>query len=296
MLNDEPVMRPPQEAQSLLLRATQGCTWNQCRFCYVSRGYAFKAVTPGELDREAAERAPHFPSTTRIYLTGSNPFVLPAERLKAYIEVLRRHAPWFSELSMQSCVGDIARKSAGELAELASLGLTHLYIGTESGSDETLALMHKGHTVAEAARQLARLDEAGIAYTCFYVLGLGGKGAGIKDGKATAALFNQVHPRRVSTTGMTVFPNTPLADMLREGTYAEASEREKIEELQAFLEALETDTFYDGVHYLNPLSYRFATRDRIARQAALDDIRDCLEHSTDEELELMVSRRFMHSL
>ena len=84
MLNDEPVMRPPQEAQSLLLRATQGCTWNQCRFCYVSRGYAFKAATPGELDREAAELAPRFPSTTRIYLTGSNPFVLPAERLKDF--------------------------------------------------------------------------------------------------------------------------------------------------------------------------------------------------------------------
>ena len=64
----------------------------------------------------------------------------------------------------------------------------------------------------------------------------------------------------------------------------------------AFLERLEADTFYDGVHYLNPLSYRFAVRDRAARQAALEDIRDALEHSTDEELELMVSRRFMHSL
>ncbi|MBQ2516258.1 MAG: radical SAM protein [Desulfovibrio sp.] len=293
---DEPVMRPPQEAQSLLLRATQGCTWNRCRFCYVSRGYPFKAVTPEELDREACERAPHFPSTTRIYLTGSNPFVLPAATLAAYIEVLRRHVPWFSELSMQSCVGDIARKGDGELAELQRLGLSHLYIGTESGSDEALALMHKGHTAAEAARQLARLDEAGIAYTCFYVLGLGGKGAGRKAGLAAAALFNQVHPRRISTTGMTVFPNTPLADMLREGSYEEASEREKIEELQAFLERLEADTFYDGVHYLNPLSYRFAVRDRAARQAALEDIRDALEHSTDEELELMVSRRFMHSL
>ena len=293
---DEPVMRPPQEAQSLLLRATQGCTWNRCRFCYVSRGFPFKAVSPEELDREAAGRAPHFPAQTRIYLTGSNPFVLPAETLKAYIAVLRRHAPWFTELSMQSCVGDIARKSGKELAELAGLGLTHLYIGTESGSDETLALMDKGHTAAEALVQLHRLDEAGIAYTCFYVLGLGGRGAGIRDGKATAALFNQVRPRRISTTGMTVFPNTPLAGMRSEGWYAEASEREKIEELLAFLEKLEADTFYDGVHYLNPLSYRFANRDRTAKEAALADIRDALAHSTDEELELMVSRRFMNSL
>ena len=85
----EPQMRPPQEAHSLLLRATQGCTYNKCRFCYVSRGYPFLAVTNEELACEAERARPFFPSTTPIYLTGSNPFALPFSRLASWIAVLR---------------------------------------------------------------------------------------------------------------------------------------------------------------------------------------------------------------
>lgn len=34
-------IRPPSEANSLLLQVTQGCTWNKCRFCVVYRGQQF---------------------------------------------------------------------------------------------------------------------------------------------------------------------------------------------------------------------------------------------------------------
>lgn len=158
----EPAMRPPQEANSILLRATQGCTYNKCNFCYVSRGYPFGAVSPERLDREAAGVRPYFPSTSPIYLTGSNPFALPASDLKAYIEVLRGNFPDFSRVSMQARIDDIARKNDAELAELRGLGLSHLYIGTENGNEEALAMMNKGHTAADTVAQLRRLDKAGI--------------------------------------------------------------------------------------------------------------------------------------
>jgi radical SAM superfamily enzyme YgiQ (UPF0313 family) len=292
----EPAMRPPQEAHSLLLRATQGCTYNDCLFCYVSRGYPFMSGTPEQMEQDVLARKPFFPSSTRICLTGSNPFALPSERLKAYIAVLRRHFPLFSELSMQSRIGDIARKSDAELQELQGLGLTQLYIGTESGSDEALRLMNKGHTASEAIAQLNRLDESGIAYTVFYVIGLGGRGQGKASGELTAAMFNQVHPRRITTTGMTIFERTPLADMVRSGQFAEASEREKIEELLTFLEHLTVDTFYDGVHYLNPLNYRFSNGNKADKRKVLDDIRNILQSCSDEELEAMVNRKTMKSL
>lgn len=39
-------IRPPSEANSLLLQITRGCTWNKCRFCVVYRGGAFRILQP----------------------------------------------------------------------------------------------------------------------------------------------------------------------------------------------------------------------------------------------------------
>lgn len=292
----EPAMRPPQEASSLLLRATQGCTYNNCNFCYVSRGYPFMAVSPERLEAEAASFRPFFSPDVRVYLTGSNPFALPADRLKAYIAALRRPFPSFERVSMQSRIDDIARKTDAELKELRGLGLTHLYIGTENGNEEVLKLMNKGHTARDTVEQLLRLDEAGIAYTVFYVLGLGGRGRGQASGEATASMFNQAHPERITTTGMTVFQGTPLAEMARRGEFTEASEREKIEELAVFLKALRVDAFYDGVHYLNPLHYRFSNADPEQKARVLADIDAVLARYSEEELEELVDRRRMVSL
>ena len=292
----EPAMRPPQEAHSLLLRATQGCTYNQCRFCYVSRGYPFMAVTPEELEQEASSYRPFFPDDPPIYMTGSNPFALPVSRLGSYLKVLRTLFPRFRRVSMQSRIGDIAGKSMEELRELCDMGLSHLYIGTENGDDSVLELMNKGQTSAQIVEQLLRLDEAGITYTNFYILGMGGKGRGRISGEATARMFNQVHPKLITTTGMTVFPHTPLADMTARGEFIEASEREKIEELQTFLQTLTIDVHYDGVHYLNPLNYRFSNSDAEAKRRVLDDIDEVLRTYTDEELEKMVSRHLKTSL
>lgn len=292
----EPAMRPPQEARSLLLRATQGCTWNKCNFCYVSRGYSFMAQTPDELEKDAISQKPFTPADTSIYLVGSNPFALPASRLKDYIAVLRKHYPDFKRVSMQSRIDDIGGKSDEELKELRKLGLSHLYIGTENGNEEVLRMMNKGHTAEDTVRELNRLDAAGIEYTNFYVLGLGGKGFGQASGKATAAMFNRVHPVRITTTGMTLFSEAPVAEMARKGEFCEASEREKIEELRTFLENLQIDVFYDGIHYLNPLNYRFHNSDQQEKARVLQDITDTLESCSDGELEQMVNRSHMLSL
>lgn len=292
----EPQMRPPQEARSLLVRATQGCTWNRCRFCYVSRGYTMAAVTDEELEEEVLREKNSFPDNTPVYMTGSNPFAMPVRVLEGWVKVLRRHFPRLSRVSMQTCITDIAKKSDEELVHLRDLGITHLYTGTENGDDEVLALMDKGHTSEDIVRELGRLDRAGITYTCFYVLGMGGKGTGRRCGEATARVFNRVHPTRITTTGMTVFPGTPLADMRDRGLFTEAPEREKIEELHAFLSELSVPAFYDGVHYLNPLNYRFSNADASARKAVLEDIEDVLRTCDDEELERMVNRASMRSL
>lgn len=292
----EPVMRPPQEASSLLLRATQGCSYNKCKFCYVSRGYRFLAVTAEELEEQIVSQKRFYMPDTKIYMTGSNPFTLPKHRLLEYIAVMRRYFPQFSELSMQTRIDNIPGKTATELDELSDAGLRHLYIGVENGNDRALAVMNKGYSPDSVVRQLHRLDEAGIEYTCFYLLGMAGEGAAIESGRATAEMFNQVSPRRITTTGLTIFPDTPLAEMVASGEFVQASEREKIQELREFLLDLKIDTFYDGIHYLNPVNYRLRTGDGSAKEAAIADMDEILAAYSDQELEQMVGREKMISL
>ena len=38
-------IRPPSEANSLLLQVTNGCTWNKCKFCQLYRHTSFKAYS-----------------------------------------------------------------------------------------------------------------------------------------------------------------------------------------------------------------------------------------------------------
>lgn len=42
-------IRPPSEAQSLLIRVTRNCSWNQCQFCSIYKGNTFERRTVDEV-------------------------------------------------------------------------------------------------------------------------------------------------------------------------------------------------------------------------------------------------------
>lgn len=289
----EPVYRPPMEANSLLLPVTQSCNWNKCKFCYRLKDYPFLVTTPKDLEQEILSQRAFYPPDTNIFLVGSNTFVLPVRKFREFFEIIRKYYPQMGKVSMFSRVDAIAGKSDQDLEELSRLGVSQLYVGTESGNDDALGLMHKGHSAAEAVEQLKRLDKAGISYTGFYIIGMGGKGAGKKSALDTAAFFNQVHPARIVSTGMTVTEGTGAARLQDEGKFVQASEREKIEELRLFLDELRIDTFYDGIHYLNPLHYRFQTSDKEMKESILSDIDRILANHSDDELEAAINRKQM---
>lgn len=277
----------------MLLPVTQSCNWNKCNFCYRLKDYPFLATTPKDLEEEILSQKVFFPPNTDIFLVGSNTFVLPVRMFREYFEVINKYLPGHGRVSMFSRIDAITAKTDADLAELKQLGVDQLYVGTENGNDAALALMNKGHTAEEAIRQLHRLDQAGIAYTLFYIIGMGGKGTGLQCALDTAKLFNALKPVRIVSTGMTVTEGTGAARLQAEGKFIQANEREKIEELKAFLENLEVDTFYDGVHYLNPLHFRFQTSDLQAREKAIASMENILATYSDSELEQAINRRQM---
>jgi radical SAM superfamily enzyme YgiQ (UPF0313 family) len=45
-------IRPPSEAQSLLLRVTRNCSWNKCEFCHIYKGQRFSLRSVEEVKRD----------------------------------------------------------------------------------------------------------------------------------------------------------------------------------------------------------------------------------------------------
>jgi hypothetical protein len=45
-------IRPPSEAQSLLLRVTRNCSWNYCEFCHIYKGQRFSPRTVEEVKKD----------------------------------------------------------------------------------------------------------------------------------------------------------------------------------------------------------------------------------------------------
>lgn len=290
----EPAYRHPLDARALLIRGTQGCTWNKCNYCYVSKGYRLMAATPEEMEEELKAKAGKWPADTRVWLVGSNPFCLPTRKLLEYTRLIRKYYPQFSEIAMQSRATDVASKSMDELKELRDAGIRNLFIGMESGDEDTLRFLNKGHTAALTLEQLTRLNEADLDFSALYMLGAAGKGKGEANGKATAALLSQARPRMISTTGLTVFPDTPLFELRERGQYTEASEQEKIQELLAFVTHLDQSTFLYSMHYLNPVHFTGTLPEEKERVVRV--LETFLEENTAEEIEEMVNRAGMRSL
>ena len=49
---EQGVIRPPSEANSLLVRVTRNCPWNQCVFCPAYKGVKFSKRTVEEIKKD----------------------------------------------------------------------------------------------------------------------------------------------------------------------------------------------------------------------------------------------------
>ncbi len=137
-------------------------------------------------------------------------------------------------------------------------------------------------TAAETSAQCLRLDEAGIEYYLTYMTGLAGAGNGERAAEATAALYNRLHPYIIGVVSLTLFPEAPLAADVAAGRFVEAGERERLEELRTFIEALAVPTTLMGHTVSNTVPILGRLPEERAR--LLHELDDTLARCSEEEL------------
>lgn len=251
------IWRPPYEASSLLLEVTAGCTHHKCKFCtlYNELPFKFRMSSLEDIESDLQEvqlwgkdpvsilsarlqGIPRPKPFKRAFLTGANPFVLKYERLMAIAERIHRCIPSIKTIGCFARITDISLKSDEELAALRQAGYNGLTIGIETGDDEALQFMNKGYAAADIVAQCRRLDQAGIHYCFFYLVGISGKGRGETGAKATAGICNQIHPSLIGVNMLTIYPDSQLYQEIQRGSWKEESEIEKYKEIRTLLENL----------------------------------------------------------
>lgn len=278
--------RPPSEADSLILQATIGCSYNRCSFCGMYRDKRFRVRPLAELEAEIewartngptplgyGDAADVVPTDVRkVFLADGDALVARPAFLSAILRRLRAAFPGLRRVSCYASPQALAARSVEDMAALREEGLTQYYLGVESGDDAALARMEKGVDAAEMIRVARKATDAGVRLSTMILLGAGGREGSAAHAAGSARVINAIAPRFVSTLVMTPVEGTPLYEQAARGEVDELDPVELARELRDFLAALDLDgAIFRSNHASNWLSVAGTLRkDQAAMVGALD--------------------------
>ena len=229
------IIRPPSEANSIILQATVGCSHNKCTFCGAYRDRNFRLKEEKTIEADLAFAAEYCRRLKTLFLADGNALAMPQAKLVSLLQRIRSILPWVRRVSLYANARDILRRSPDELRQLKDLGLSRLYMGLETGHDPTLRAIAKGSDSREmiAAGRLVR--EAGIFLSVTVLLGIAGSRDSLAHARATAEVLNRMRPNQVAALTLMLLANTPLARDFREGTFVLPDQRTLLLELRTLL-------------------------------------------------------------
>lgn len=257
-------IRPPSEAESLLLRFTRNCPWNKCLFCTSYKGETFSRRTVAEIKQDVDSVARimgmlgemsarlgysgevnsrvlseayrtgdyhviHVASWMyrggrNVFIQDANSLVMKTSELVELLEYIRYMLPAVRRITSYARSKTLLRKSGEDLAALCRAGLNRIHVGMESGSDEVLKFMNKGVSASEQVEAGRRVVEAGISLSEYVILGLGGRLWHDEHHLETARALSLINPDFIRLRTLAVPPGTGLYDRLLAGDFAEQTE------------------------------------------------------------------------
>lgn len=204
------VIRPPSEAESILLQVTVGCSHNQCSFCGAYRSVRFHAKDLAIVERDLAEAARTSRDVRRLFLCDGDVLSLPQADLVGLLGRIRVVLPWIDRIGAYANAVGLGSKSVADLRKLRDLGLRIAYLGLESGDDAVLKAMDKGSTAEGIVNAGRRLKAAGIKCSVTVILGLAGDQGWQRHAAQTGEALTAMDPDQVGVLTLMLVPGSPL--------------------------------------------------------------------------------------
>jgi radical SAM superfamily enzyme YgiQ (UPF0313 family) len=170
---------PPDQYPSLVVQATEGCSFNTCTFCDLyHEGYRVK--TPEEFREHVTGVLNYLGASASlrsrgIFLGAANALAVPMARLLPVFETMLEELD-SARRGVYAFVDGFTgvRKTTAEYRLLSHFGLRRVYVGLESGHDPLLAFVRKPGRAADAAETVRAVKSAGVQVGVIVMVGLGG--------------------------------------------------------------------------------------------------------------------------
>lgn len=267
---EEPVFRPPAEAESLIFQVSRGCPHNTCTFCGMYKRVRHRRFT---LDKIASDirgaAAGGFADAKRIFLADGDAMALPFSMLAPVLEELNRNFPRLARVTCYANGSSILDKTDAELADLKRMKLSTVYVGLESGSEKLLQSVRKGETAAGMCEAVRRVQSAGIKASVMILVGLGGRKMSAEHAEETAKAVNIMQPKLLSALRYIEIPGLKTFE-----GYETLPEYDSACELKRMIELFELESTVFRANHTSvpfPLEGRFP-KDRAALAAMLESV------------------------
>lgn len=250
------IIRPPSEANSLLLQVTVGCSHNKCSFCPTYKGEKFRIKSFAEIEEDILE-ASRYRAVEKMFLCDGDVLILPQRRLVEILASIQQHIKGVKRVGCYANAKSILRKTPEELLQLRKRGLMIVYLGVETGNDDLLKKISKGATSAQLVEAGRRIKDAGIALSVTVLLGIGGIEKSIEHAFDTAKILTDIDPDYVGALTVMVVPGTPLYEDYVKGVFVLPDTFGFLRELEIMVAHADfTNCFFTSNHASNYLPIR----------------------------------------
>lgn len=279
-------IRPPSEAESLLLRLTRNCPWNRCKFCDVYKGEKF-SIRPVEhiikdidLIKEWIEQFKSYNGETlsgdltgypsnlafymaknwyengmkSVFLQDANSLVMKPIDIEATLRYLRKNFPDIERITIYARSQTVAKIRDEDMQGFAEAGLNRIHIGMETGSSKVLDLIKKG--VDKETHIIAgnKVKKAGIELSEYIMPGIGGQEYSYENAVETADALNKINPDFIRVRTFALRESHILYEDYQRGLFSRTSDTEMVKELLQVIQHLNGITSYlISDHMLNLL-------------------------------------------
>ena len=212
-------IRPPSEANSILLQATVGCSHNKCTFCGTYKDKPFRIKDNDIILSDILFASRYMRSTKRLFIMDGDALIIPYRRLTWILDRIKEHLPWVTRVGVYANTKGIKMKSQEELVHLREMGLGIIYMGIETGDDQTLEAIRKGANAQRIIDMGKKVKQAGITLSVTVLLGIAGKQRSLIHAKATGEVLSAIDPDYVGALTLMIMPGTSLANDLSAGQF-----------------------------------------------------------------------------